>query len=1216
MQNKKRRMTAVVLTVMLIATLIPQMSYAATSDGALTSKDWSLIKPGMETHRAGMGYEAAGLCTGYVTSAINANYGVDIGGNTTVDNLENRLKDRGVKCVESGRTSGSVSSNMNPGDILIFKYGSSGTHCGILGENGYMYHNSSSAGVQKLKLSEWMSYPDAGKNCDRYNVYKGVAQSGYAYLVKSSANTSISANNDCYSLAGAKYTVKNSNGTTVGTLTTDATGKTNTLELPAGTYTVKETTAPEGFWLDTQTYKVTVKSGETSKVNAKDMPASDPVSVIVKKFNKETGKKYTSPEAKANFGASLENAQYEFKYYDIPASTVTAKGGINSAEFKTYLSKQTAKNSWTFATNENGFAYYSEKYKVSGDKLYYDASGDAALPIGVYTVQEVKAPSGYLIDNTLYIKQVEKEGSTATVWSDNMPESPEAIKRGDISLRKIDAESQKAMANIPFKITAKSNGEIHYIMTDENGQASTASDWNEHELDNTLEGLTPESGVWFGVESALSQDKGALPYDTYVIEELECDANKGKELFKTEFTVYRDNHTFDFGNIENNEVEIVTEAISLDTDSRVTYAKKDVTIEDEVTYHDAVKNKTYEYVAYIVDKDTGNVIADKTIDVTPTASFGTFTVKFNIDTSEYVGHELVVCGKMIADDVTCGIHEDVNNAKQTISVVNPELQTTATDSATNMHIGLNSEKTTIVDKTTYKNLIKGTTLKLKGTVMDKETGKPLLINEKEVTSEKKFTVDKSNDSVELEFNLDTSALKGKSLVIYEELYWGDDKIGEHKDINSEAQTVHFPAIKTSALLKDTNSKYGLAGEETVVVDTVEYTNLVLGETYKAVGMAIDKETGEPVCTETFITEFVATENSGEAYLEAAFDATAYAGKDVVMFEELYLVTDKEDVLIAEHKDLEDESQTVHFSKIGTQALFDNGKNIIKPNEKTKITDTVSFTNLEPNQKYRVKGVLMDKETNDLFRAVDLNPHTDSETAEKETESFIKVESDSDVIEFTLVMEGWVGDVEKITAEKVSDGLYKVTKQESLVPAEQEEAFSLFVIAQVFSGYVPDVYVDDKLCSMDGEDTLVIPTKVGDKATLTYKWREGTEKDYSSVNVTDIDIDVNSVKGETEFTAEESNGTVNVEFLFNSSQIDNATIVVFEELYLVTTNQDGSETETLVATHKDINDAAQTVTIKDETNPKTGVMISFMGVMMLMCIGTGTYVVMRRRKVTE
>lgn len=214
------------------------------------------------------------------------------------------------------------------------------------------------------------------------------------------------------------------------------------------------------------------------------------------------------------------------------------------------------------------------------------------------------------------------------------------------------------------------------------------------------------------------------------------------------------------------------------------------------------------------------------------------------------------------------------------------------------------------------------------------------------------------------------------------------------------------------------------------------------------------------------------------------------------------------------------------------------------------------------------------------------------------------------------MEGWVGDVEKITAEKVSDGLYKVTKQESLVPAEQEEAFSLFVIAQVFSGYVPDVYVDDKLCSMDGEDTLVIPTKVGDKATLTYKWREGTEKDYSSVNVTDIDIDVNSVKGETEFTAEESNGTVNVEFLFNSSQIDNATIVVFEELYLVTTNQDGSETETLVATHKDINDAAQTVTIKDETSPKTGVMISFMGVMMLMCIGTGTYVVMRRRKVTE
>ena len=83
---------------------------------------------------------------------------------------------------------------------------------------------------------------------------------------------------------------------------------------------------------------------------------------------------------------------------------------------------------------------------------------------------------------------------------------------------KIGAGTHKRLANVPFKITSKTTGESHIVVTDKNGQFSTASDWASHKK-NTNAGTSSEDGIWFGI-SEPDDSKGALLYDTYEIEEL------------------------------------------------------------------------------------------------------------------------------------------------------------------------------------------------------------------------------------------------------------------------------------------------------------------------------------------------------------------------------------------------------------------------------------------------------------------------------------------------------------------------------------------------------------------------------------------------------------------------------------------------------------------------------------------------------------------------
>ena len=117
----------------------------------------------------------------------------------------------------------------------------------------------------------------------------------------------------------------------------------------------------------------------------------------------------------------------------------------------------------------------------------------------------------------------------------------------------------------------------------------------------------------------------------------------------------------------------------------------------------------------------------------------------------------------------------------------PEIGTTAT--VDGEHTAEPAGKVTLVDTVTYKNLKVGQTYKLSGVLMDKETGEPLLVNEQPVTAELDFTPTNSEGTVELTYTFDASALAGKAVVVFEDLYQGENVVASHADINEDRKSV-------------------------------------------------------------------------------------------------------------------------------------------------------------------------------------------------------------------------------------------------------------------------------------------------------------------------------------------------------------------------------------------------------------------------------------------
>ena len=763
---------------------------------------------------------------------------------------------------------------------------------------------------------------------------------GNGKIQKFSSNATVTNGNDCYSLSGATYGVYSDKGCTksVATLATNANGNTDIVELRAATYYVKETKAPKGFQLDKNVYTMTVKAGETTTLKVSDTPKVTDTLVELFKIDMETSK--ATPQG----NASLEGAEFVWKYYD----GYYTKDNLPSEPTRTWTTKTIAEK------DSNNEVHYitrlADSYKVSGDS-FYTQNGTICLPLGTITVEEKAAPNGYLLEGAymqaagsseqikgVYVAQITEDGKIVDL-TDETHSIYNQIKRGDLEGVKIGDGTHKRLANVPFRITSKTTGESHIIVTDKNGQFSTSSDWVSHKQ-NTNAGKTSEDGIWFGT-STPDDSKGALLYDTYTIEELRCDSNKGMTLIPAfDVVVSRNKVVVDLGTLTDEyepEITIYTTATDKVTGEKSIIAGKSMTIVDTVTLDGLTKGTKYQLKGWEMVKSEN---AQLLIDGKPVESDYTFTAKksemevevsYTFNASALGGKDLVTFEELYDlsnpdEPVKVAEHKDIEDEGQTVTIEERmiTIHTNAADKATGEKMIVAGKEVTVIDTVILDGLEKGTAYQLKGWQMVKSENAQLLIDGQPVESGYTFTAKDSSMEVEIAFTFNASSLAGKDLVTFEELYDLSNpdepiKVAEHKDIEDEGQTVTITeriiTMHTTATDKATGEKTIEADDEVTIVDTVTLDGLEKGVKYTLKGWQMVKSENTELLVNGKRVEnnltFTAEDSKMEVQIEFTFNASELGGKEVVTFEELYDVTNPDNpIKVAEHKDIKDEGQTV------------------------------------------------------------------------------------------------------------------------------------------------------------------------------------------------------------------------------------------------------------------------------------------------------------------
>lgn len=521
-------------------------------------------------------------------------------------------------------------------------------------------------------------------------------------------------------------------------------------KLPYGAYTLKEVQAPYGYVLDDTPvpFSITQENSSTDtgvtvvKVKARDVAQKGVINIT------KTGEIFSSVE---------ENKGVYTPKYSV--------GNLKGAVFEIYAAED--------ITTLDGTVRYEQGALV--DTVTTDDDGVAKskeLYLGKYTVIEKTAPNGYVHNTAKYDAELTYAGQNVSVTSTELSVYNDRQKIS-VSLKKIMAEDKK------FSIG--NNGEItsvrFSIYADEDIKASNGD-------------IIPKDAL---ITFANCDKDGNISFD--------CDLPVGfkwyaKEIATDEHYILSDiKYEFDT-EYQGQDIKVIDIKINNDKaiENNLIYGSvKGLKVDRET--QEVIKGATFG----LFKSDTTELTEENAILTAVTDESGIFAFN-NVPFGEYLIKELKSAdGYLDNEDVFTVTIKD-NEQVVELTAINdkvPELKTTATVNGKKEVIA--KGEITIKDTVEYKHLVPNTEYVIKGTLMDKSTGKPFMVKGKEVTSTVKFTPDKANGTVEVEFTFDASNIKKSTdLVVFESLHRDNVEIAVHADLKDKGQTVTIvpPAPKT------------------------------------------------------------------------------------------------------------------------------------------------------------------------------------------------------------------------------------------------------------------------------------------------------------------------------------------------------------------------------------------------------------------------------------
>ncbi len=1057
--------------------------------------------------------------------------------------------------VSSAKTGATISETNN---VYLFQ---------LVDENSAVYLKSGNALSTSVddETAITLTYAEvqnkAGIRIAKYDASTGGAASGDADL--SGIKFAIVNNTDSAIINYAGYTIEN--GAVAQVVTTDSNGyaATGANDLPIGSYIVRELRQDAAFdgknfhegtsalangsyqWQDNQDTVTLTDSDAGQLVWAKAFYNAPVTGVpVMEKHDLELNKKA------AMGGTSFEGITFEiYNYSDTPVVV----GGVSYAKGEVVA---------TAVSDAEG-----------------NITTTATFPVGHYSMKEKSVNNQYTMTEgeTHYFNVVSHNGAAFIQYE---PENQavifkDRVVRGDLSFVKKNAETDETLAYIPFKITNNATGETHYILTDADGNFTSAtgktnntnandeilSQYGEKDVipQNVIDSLAKDAGLWFGMDSEgtmtdAKDSYGAFVYGTYSITELKTEATRNMKMYTNTFTIDTDGKVLDLGTVNNIPMGIETTLVDVDGE-HFTEALSNVVLTDHVSYRHLETDKVYTLTGtlYMKDGDALTELMTETVDFQPTETTGTQDVIFTFDASALVGKSVVAFEELSLNGEFCAEHKDKDDENQTVTF--PNIQTTAHDNITEDHVSNATDSITIIDTVAYTGLKVGETYEITGTLMDADTGKPAFDDDgNEITASKEFTAPAADGSVNITFTFAGVSLAGKTLVAFEDIYHDGRRYAVHADINDKNQTVYIPEIHTKALDANTGLNQVLADSNATVVDTVTYKHLLPGRTYTMKGILMTSAGNALMVngkTITASTEFVPTTPEGTVNVTFNFDASEIGGRKFVFYE--YLELDGNTV--ASHTDISDTDQTVYVPGIKTTILDDkNGSHNSAADEEITLVDTVRYNGVEVGRKYTVVGTLVDKETGEAF----LDDAGNKITASNE---FV-AEKANGTIDITFKFSGvcLAGKITVAFEEVYSEGK-KVAVHADLRDEGQTE-------------YFPSVHTT--ATSNDTEDHVV---GANEKVTITDQvalraLKLGTEYTLSGILMnakTGKPIAVNgaTITARRTFTADAHEMTIPLTYTMNASELAGTTTVVFENLY-----SDGA----LLAQHEDLKDDDQMVSI--------------------------------------